>query len=238
MRAGFIALILTGFLASTAANAVVVFSAQYRIGSTTANTGVSSGDILTVEAFYDPLFATLQFEGDLVNVIHSFAPEHGGLRFTVGDLVWQTTGPLTVNTRVMRNRDGDLTGATIMFIGDTNPIIPDYVPTTMSTPWDDQITGITRMAFTPEFNIFDPLLDGPRLFNEQDLISVLSPRTSYVTGGASAEASDGPRSFNFIGPPLDSAGSVPEPGSLGLLAVGAAGLLFARRKSRALATRG
>lgn len=231
MRAGFIALILTGFLASTAANAVVVFNAQYQIGWGTANSGVTGGDILTVEAFYDPLYATLQFEGDLVNVIHSFAPEHGGLRFTVGDLVWETTGPLTVNTRIFRNREAEVTGATIMFIGDTNPIIPGYVPTTLSTPWDDYITGITRMGFTPEFNILDPLLDGPRLFNEQDLVSVLSPRTSYYTGGATAEASDGVRSFNFIGPPLDPASSVPEPGSLGLLAVGAAGLLFARRKS-------
>lgn len=234
MRAGFIALILTGLLASASANALVVFSSQYEIGAGVgANSGVSEGDIVTVEAFYDPLFATLQFEGDLVNVVHSFDAAHGGLRFTVGDLVWETTGPLTVNTRVLRDYEGDLYGATIIFSGDTNPVLPWGLPTTMSTPWDDQITGRVMMSFNPEFNLTDTTIDGPRLFDEQDLASSLSPRLAYNMGGALAVTSDGVRHFDFFDPAFNApAGSVPEPGSLGLFALGASGLLFAKRKRR------
>ena len=235
MRAGIIALLMAGFLASTSADAIVVFSSQYEIGAGAgANSGVNAGDVVTVEAFYDPLFATLTFEGDYVNVVHTFDAEHGGLRFTVGDLVWQTTGPLSVNTRLLRNREGDVIGATMIFSGDTNPLLPGYLPTTLSTPWDDRITGRASMFFSPEFHLTD-WYDSPRLFNEQDLASILSPRSAYQLGGARAQAADGLLNFNFIDPAFDSSTpSVPEPGSLGLLVLGAGGLLFARRKRSAV----
>ena len=56
-------------------------------------------------------------------------------------------------------------------------------------------------------------------------------------GGASAQAANGVLHFNFIDPAFNSpAPSVPEPGSLGLLALGVSGLLFAGRKPRASST--
>jgi hypothetical protein len=238
MRAASIALVLTGLLASTSANAIILLNSQYEAGpGVGANTGVNAGDIVTVEAFYDPLFATLQYQ-DFVNVIHTFDAEHGGLRIAVGDLAWQITGPLSINTSVRRNEDGEVIATTITFLGYTNPPYEGALPTTLSTPWDDEITGLTAMWFTPQFHV-SGWVEGPRLFDEQDMASILSPMTPYYVGGAYAETAEGLLHFNFSDPAaLNPPASVPEPGSLGLLALGAAALLVGKRKTGARSAAG
>lgn len=96
-------------------------SSQYLVGPTvTGNTGVGVGDGLTVEAFYDPLHATLAYQSSSFT-IRNFDAQYAGLRITVGELVWQTTGPLSINTSVER-RGGNVVGASIAFLGSTSQL--------------------------------------------------------------------------------------------------------------------
>ena len=104
--------------------------------------------------------------------------------------------------------------------------------TTLSTPWN--IIGNASIGFSPRFETSGEVT-GPRLFDENDIGSILLPMTRYYMGAAYADTSSGRVHFNFNDPAalgLPPVSSAPEPGTLGLFALGGAGLLFRRARAK------
>jgi hypothetical protein len=225
----------TAFLAALPANAIVMLSGDYLVRTTYGDSGVAVGDAVHVSAFYDPLHAQLQYQ-DQSQAVFSFAAEYAGLSFTVGDLVWRTTGPLTIKTDLDFDNLGQVKSVGLNFLGYTRVQQTGVVPTTLETPWSSDVIDNQFMLFGQAFearvglNPADVLQ--PRLYTEADLESLLTLLPGEVFGISAADTTTGNRNFNLLAPTdVPPVASVPEPSTLMLFAFGLLALVAFGRRS-------
>ncbi|HEY0684782.1 MAG TPA: PEP-CTERM sorting domain-containing protein [Steroidobacter sp.] len=217
------------------AHAIVILTGEYEIGTSSGATGVTSGDTVHISAFYDPLYAQLTYQNQW-SVVHTFGAEHAGLTITVGDLVWRTTGPITLNTYYHEDQLGRPKYVGVDFIGATRLFMEGQATSTLDTPWSSDVTGQEWLYYLPQFTSrvgLDPAqILGPRLYTEEDFESSLVQIPNEFIGSALAETANGSRFFNvrdpnYVGP----IASVPEPGVLALFGIGLLGLAVSRRRA-------
>jgi hypothetical protein len=228
------------FLAAVPAHAIVILSGDYVVGGTYGDTGVSSGDNIHISGFYDPEYAQF-ISQDQSTALHWFAAEHAGLTFTVGDLVWRTTGPLTLQTWYDVDNLGRPKSVSISLLGYTRVQQDGVVTTTLETPWSPTVVGNEWMHYGQRFNARDGLdpadVLGPRLYTESDIASLLMPSITDTVGATIADTTTGTRSFNILDPnyvprPVTR---VSEPSMLALFGIGLLGIAVSRRRSVSLA---
>jgi hypothetical protein len=233
-------------LLAPSALATVIFDNRYVVDLNRGATGVATGDIVHVEAFYEPTLGVLHYRDD-DNIAYAFTADAAGLAITVNGQVWRTTAGLTVDTQFVRgevNDDGVPIGVdrvVVQFIAETRPqFLTGYVPTTLSTPWSADVTRNLSdnefLFFLPTF-VARPGIDPsqaylpPRLYSESDFASLLMELPSDAVGAAFANTATGERFFNFGGAALGDPSAVPEPTSLWLFAIAGLLLVFAGSKT-------
>lgn len=191
---------------------------------------INTGDDVFVEAFYDTDLAQPVPTTSDIFAGYIFPAGAVGLRYTVNDLVWETTGPMAVEIHrealTQFHTDGSV-AATYGYVGwlaYTNSGQNPYLDTntTMLSPFGIE-SGVGQwMLYLPTFETH--LFNGTELPTDLDVTQLAGP--FFVHGAAAGLGPNGDYFFNFTSP-------IPEPETYAMLLAGLGILgVTARRKKR------
>lgn len=175
---------------------------------------IAVGDRVHVEAFYNTDSASLLFTRPFA-AYYAFPPGQAGLSFTINNLRWETTGPLTVSVWPVNVTKGPERFGGPIWDGYTSENIQGIVPTTISSPID--VGGVRGQAM-----LFHPIF--PRLSDTNLPTSFDSLASTWGFTGTIAVASMSGTEYRC------HFGEVPIPASLPLALSGLLGLVAVGRK--------
>lgn len=238
MRAGLISLVLSGLVASTSAVGYVLYTSQQELAPDEVGAEVdgqaSAGEISNIETFSDRPLAALASAEDFRDVVHTIDIAPGAKRISVSAYVAPTVEPLPVDmglAHVQVGADGGTSTASDSY-GSSSPAAA------LASSLSMRAGGASASkSFRPGPEGTGP---GPVVQPDPPPPTVLPPETpSKGDGDHDPVTEPDDRDEDTRDPPVlpgpeqpTDPVTVPEPGTLGLLALGAAGLLFGRRKPR------
>lgn len=196
--------VLAGAWASPAAAVVYNLNGTYEIGivrGADIAPLISRGDKVTVEAFYDTDLARLRADHSPRTKFYDFPANGAGVRITVNDQTWQTTGPMTVSVTPVTTSSGSADGSPGATYG--GPTWEGYTDprqaesgaaTTIQTPFGAE-TGAGR------FILYLPTFPSALVPKDLSLPTKLSVRQlagpNFAHGSISGSGPKGDYFFNF-----------------------------------------
>lgn len=225
MRARPLALVIAGFLASTSAVGIALFNSQQEPTEEVrpeadTGSGMHADDTATLAASAGASRSSLQTDESLLDAVQVFDTTHGAWRFSMPDLGWPTSQPLSVDMGLAHVQGGSASGTGSP--GFTNSLHGLSVGfATSSGGGTSRHDGINSNPETGTDGVDEPTDEVGEDEPPKDPESPQAPQTPSQPIEPPPFVPD---------PEVDGAVSVPEPGTLGLIGVGLIGLLLGRRR--------
>lgn len=183
---------------------------------------VNTGDKVYVEAFYDTDLNVMLDGSSTTSASYGFPAGSVGVRYTVNDLTWGTTGPLTVTVtpvdQIFFHSDGSVAAT---YGG------PGWESSSIETPFGAESGSGIFILYLPQFST--ALIPNTNLPTDLTVNQLAGP--DFVHGAVASLGPNGDYFFNFTSP-------VPEPGTYALMLAGMGMMGFIARSKRAEHNRG